>query len=180
MEGNTTSVRVEFGDLPAGEYQFRVDPLDDSGEVSVQPRDIVFRLDAPESVWHALNLTGKHLGHTSVRVSGGRVSPPAAAAAPAAAQQEAEVAVDVVRSNRRLDKIFAYSVATLVSLTYVNMGCTLDLAVIRQSLLRPVGPAIGVITQYAVMPLVSTAHITVPLYLYSAVPPYRCSTAVPQ
>ncbi|KAF0291918.1 Ileal sodium/bile acid cotransporter [Amphibalanus amphitrite] len=162
MEGNTTSVRVEFADLAPGEYQFRVDPLDDSGQVTVEPRDIVFRLDQPEDVWRAFNLTGAHLGYTSVRVSGGRVSPPAAPspagsaspAGPAVPESgEAELAVSVVRSNRRLDKIFAYSVATLVSLTYVNMGCTLDLAVIKQSLLRPVGPAIGVITQYLVMPL---------------------------
>ena len=145
MEGSTTSVRVQFADLPPGEYQYRVEPRDRSGQVDVQPRHIVFRLEEPDSVWRALNLTGRHLGHASVRVSGGR--------------QHAELPVGVVRSNRRLDRIFAYSVATLVSLTYVNMGCTLDLAVIRQTLLRPVGPAIGVITQYAVMPLVSTGSL---------------------
>ncbi|XP_037069295.1 ileal sodium/bile acid cotransporter-like [Pollicipes pollicipes] len=154
MEGNSTAVRVEFADLPPGDYQFRVDPVDASGGVAVAPRDIVFRVDGPDSVWRAFNLTGKYLGHAAVRVSGGRRPADAADPAPAPAPEaEQELPVSVVRSNRRLDKIFAYSVATLVSLTYVNMGCTLDLAVIKQSIVRPIGPAIGVISQYIIMPL---------------------------
>jgi len=167
MEGNTTAVRVEFADLPPGDYQFRVNPVDDSGQVTVEPRDIFLRVDGPESVWRSLNLTGAHLGHTSVRVVAGAISWPTtssnvssssssssnSSSSSAAPPPAASLPVSVVRSNRRLDKIFAYSVATLVALTYVNMGCTLDLAVIKQTLVRPIGPAIGVLAQYLVMPL---------------------------
>ena len=44
-------------------------------------------------------------------------------------------------------KIFGYSVAALISLAYINMGCALDLEVLKTVLRRPVGPAIGFVAQ---------------------------------
>lgn len=40
-------------------------------------------------------------------------------------------------------------------LNTVNMGCGLDLAVVKANLLRPVGPIVGFISQFALMPMVS-------------------------
>jgi len=53
--------------------------------------------------------------------------------------------------------IFGYSVAALISLAYINMGCALDLEVMKKVLRRPVGPAIGFLSQFIFMPLCSFA-----------------------
>lgn len=37
----------------------------------------------------------------------------------------------------------------------VNMGCGLDLNVVKQNILRPVGPIVGFVSQFTFMPLVS-------------------------
>ncbi len=36
----------------------------------------------------------------------------------------------------------------------INMGCALDLAIIKSNLMRPVGPIVGFISQFTLMPLV--------------------------
>ena len=47
--------------------------------------------------------------------------------------------------------------ALLISVAYINMGCAMDLDVVKESLRRPVGPAIGFVCQFLVMPLISFA-----------------------
>ena len=63
--------------------------------------------------------------------------------------------VEVVRKKTIQSKVFSYSVAILVSLAYINMGCALDIDVVKNTLKRPIGPAIGFICQFLVMPLLS-------------------------
>lgn len=63
--------------------------------------------------------------------------------------------VTVVRRVKAISKAFTISVAILVSLNYINMGCALDLGVVTSVLKKPIAPAIGFVSQYAVMPLVS-------------------------
>ena len=63
--------------------------------------------------------------------------------------------VEVVRKKTIQSKVFSYSVAILVSLAYINMGCALDIEVVKNTLKRPIGPAIGFICQFLVMPLLS-------------------------
>jgi sodium/bile acid cotransporter 3/5 len=65
--------------------------------------------------------------------------------------------VTVVREKTVQSKVFAVSVAVLISLAYVNMGCALDLEVIGGALKRPVGPAIGFACQFVLMPLTAYA-----------------------
>jgi sodium/bile acid cotransporter 3/5 len=43
--------------------------------------------------------------------------------------------------------VFGYSVAVLISLAYINMGCALDLQVLKDVIRRPIGPAIGFVSQ---------------------------------
>jgi sodium/bile acid cotransporter 3/5 len=40
-------------------------------------------------------------------------------------------------------------------LNTINMGCALDMAIVKQNILRPVGPIVGFISQFTFMPLVS-------------------------
>lgn len=67
------------------------------------------------------------------------------------------VEVRVQRGERVLDKIFIHVVIGLVVLAYINMGCAIELKVIKQTLLRPVAPVIGLLSQYLFMPLASYA-----------------------
>lgn len=63
--------------------------------------------------------------------------------------------LQVQRGQRVLDKIFIHVVIAMVIVAYINMGCAIDLQVIKQTLRKPVAPAIGLASQYLFMPLVS-------------------------
>lgn len=45
-------------------------------------------------------------------------------------------------------------------LNTINMGCALDMSIVKQNILRPVGPIVGFISQFTFMPLVSDLKIT--------------------
>lgn len=63
--------------------------------------------------------------------------------------------VTVIREDRVIDKVFTASVATLVSILYINFGCAVDWTSFRSILKKPIGPCIGFFTQFGVMPTVS-------------------------
>jgi len=44
--------------------------------------------------------------------------------------------------------------AALAIINTINMGCGLDLGIVKQNFLRPVGPIVGFISQFTFMPLV--------------------------
>jgi len=69
----------------------------------------------------------------------------------------ATLPVSVVRKKTIQSKLFSYSVAILVSLAYINMGCAMDLKVVKETLKKPIGPMIGFICQYIFMPLIAFA-----------------------
>uniref|UniRef100_A0A1A9WDB0 Sodium-bile acid cotransporter n=1 Tax=Glossina brevipalpis TaxID=37001 RepID=A0A1A9WDB0_9MUSC len=61
----------------------------------------------------------------------------------------------IIRQQRIIDYVFTGSVALLVSLLYIIFGAALDLTILRNLLRRPVGPAIGFLSQFLLMPLLS-------------------------
>lgn len=61
----------------------------------------------------------------------------------------------VIRKKRVIDTIFTSSVATLVSILYINFGCALKWGELFRNLKRPIGPGIGFVAQFVFMPLVS-------------------------
>ncbi|XP_065349906.1 ileal sodium/bile acid cotransporter-like [Cloeon dipterum] len=63
--------------------------------------------------------------------------------------------VSVIRTKRLVDKIFIITVPILVSLIYINFGCALNWTVVKNTLKRPIGPAIGFVSQFLFMPLIS-------------------------
>lgn len=65
------------------------------------------------------------------------------------------VPIEVHRQHLFIQKVFVYSVITLVTLNYINMGCALDLDVVKAVLRKPIAPCIGFFSQYAIMPLVA-------------------------
>lgn len=63
--------------------------------------------------------------------------------------------VSVVREKRWVDTLFIITVAALVVVGNVAMGCKIDLNVVYEVLRRPVAPAIGFGCQFIIMPVVS-------------------------
>ncbi|XP_055934870.1 ileal sodium/bile acid cotransporter-like [Argiope bruennichi] len=68
---------------------------------------------------------------------------------------EPRLVVTIIRLDKLINKIFIAFVAIVVSLNNVNMGCALDLGIVKDVLKRPIGPAIGCFCQFVIMPLVS-------------------------
>ena len=66
-----------------------------------------------------------------------------------------DVVVTRSKAKKTASKIFGYSVAALISFAYINMGCALDLEVMKKVLRRPIGPMIGFISQSLFMPICS-------------------------
>lgn len=62
--------------------------------------------------------------------------------------------VTVIREVRVIDTVFTSSVATLVSIIYINFGCALDWGGLKQNLKKPIGPILGLVTQFGLMPTV--------------------------
>ena len=109
--------------------------------------DIGFKRDAND--WNFLfNITGKFLGFTKVKAEIRNSNKVLA---------ESVLNVSIVRKKTIQSKVFSYSVAILVSLAYINMGCAMDLEVVRETIKKPIGPLIGFLCQYLMMPLLSYA-----------------------
>eukprot|EP00092_Neocalanus_flemingeri_P004138 GFUD01004452.1.p1 GENE.GFUD01004452.1~~GFUD01004452.1.p1 ORF type:complete len:492 (-),score=114.28 GFUD01004452.1:414-1889(-) len=104
----------------------------------------------------SVNVTGTFLGFTSIRskveetVKDGNIH---------AQPSEKPLLLTVTRSKAKktASKIFGYSVAALISFAYINFGCALDLNVMKEVLRKPIGPAIGLVSQFIFMPLCSFA-----------------------
>lgn len=97
-------------------------------------------------------VTGKFLGKTSVSIkpkSRSIVNDGSANYLP----------IIVKRKKATISLIFTISVAVLVSLNYINMGCALDSDVVKSVLRRPIAPALGFLSQYLVMPSVRSRSI---------------------
>ena len=65
------------------------------------------------------------------------------------------LSVIVTRNKDVIDHIFIGSVALLVSILYINFGAALDLDIVKNILVRPIGLIIGFIGQFILMPLIS-------------------------
>lgn len=63
--------------------------------------------------------------------------------------------VVITRAQRVIDTVFVASVATLVSILYINFGAALDLKKVKGVLRRPIGPIIAFGCHFLLLPLVS-------------------------
>lgn len=67
----------------------------------------------------------------------------------------------IIREDTALNHIFTGSVATLVSILYINFGAALNWSALKGILKKPIGPAIGFFGQFLIMPVVSNIHISI-------------------
>lgn len=65
-----------------------------------------------------------------------------------------QLPVVVIRRDELIDHLFVASVATLVSILYINFGAAINLQKLRAIVTRPIGPIIGFGSQFILMPLV--------------------------
>lgn len=115
----------------------------------VTTNNVLFNIS--ESNWLeniTFGLTGRFLGHTSVKLR-------ACDAQNKTCVETVPAKVKVLRVKSVLDDIFIGCVSVLLALNYINMGCSLDMGIVKETLRKPKGPAIGLISQYIFMPLVS-------------------------
>ncbi|CAG5108698.1 Similar to SLC10A3: P3 protein (Homo sapiens) [Cotesia congregata] len=70
----------------------------------------------------------------------------------------------VIRPERVIDRLFTGSVIALVCILYINFGCAMDWEVCRETIKRPIGPIIGSICQFILMPLLAfgIGHVLFP------------------
>lgn len=67
-----------------------------------------------------------------------------------------QLSITVILYKTVVQHIFLGSVILLVSLNYVNMGCAIDMHLIKETIKKPIGPVIGLLTQFGAMPTVCT------------------------
>ena len=99
----------------------------------------------------AVNVTGTFLGFSRVAARVAREDQ--GVQEEVGAENDLQLTVTRSKAKKTASKIFGYSVAVLISLAYINFGCALDLGVMKEVLQRPVGPAIGFLSQFLFMPL---------------------------
>lgn len=93
------------------------------------------------------NLTGIFLGRSFVIVQLNGITPPI--------DSDNRLTVIVIREVRIIDTVFTVSVATLVSILYINFGAALDMKKVKASFKRPIGPCLALFCHYLFLPLVS-------------------------
>ncbi|KAK9512177.1 hypothetical protein O3M35_000653 [Rhynocoris fuscipes] len=121
--------------------------------ISVEPDQLQFKKEENSTSWIAeFNVTGKFLGYTSVSLC---EQDKDSVKSEDCLKKSEPLKVSVGRDNRVLDRIFTGSVITLVSIIFINFGCALEFRSLKQAIIRPVGPLIGLICHFLFMPLVS-------------------------
>eukprot|EP00096_Caligus_rogercresseyi_P010279 TRINITY_DN3691_c0_g1_i2.p1 TRINITY_DN3691_c0_g1~~TRINITY_DN3691_c0_g1_i2.p1 ORF type:complete len:465 (-),score=119.95 TRINITY_DN3691_c0_g1_i2:154-1548(-) len=68
---------------------------------------------------------------------------------------EEDMEVKVIVASRLLNNIFVGVITTMVLINTINMGGQLDIEVIKEVFRRPVGPCVGFLCQFVIMPVLS-------------------------
>lgn len=172
MEGESKMVEFQIADMDnykdSGSFEVELTNSNpeiasvDAGQVGnkfmlMDSQDFV-----PNSNWTgSFNLTARFLGYTKVAVKlWGRIKPGVGKKELLAESEPGKVAV--IRAPRAIDKAFIYTVAILVSVAFINMGCLLDLEIVKATLKKPIGPIIGFCCQYLFMPVVIILLLRIP------------------
>jgi len=137
-------------DIDYGVIKIQVDDVNIARDI--KPSEYVLNTMGLNSTnWSSsFNITGNFLGKTSAKVE--LVNKKDAKQN----KQSAEtLPIVVTRKPTAMDRIFTGSVIALVSIIFINFGCALDIASLKQALVKPIGPIIGLLNHYCILPLVS-------------------------
>ncbi|ROT67889.1 ileal sodium/bile acid cotransporter [Penaeus vannamei] len=120
---------------------------DSFGHVKIWPNRFALKEMAGD-LTETFNLTGTFLGFSKLQFL--LVAPDGKLRA-----LSNETDIMVQRADKLHDQIFTVTMIILVGIAYINMGCAIDLEIIKRTLKRPVAPVIGLASQYLFMPLTS-------------------------
>lgn len=126
---------------PATANQYQI--YTENEDIASIEDDYFIKIDSQETFRGSFNITGNFLGKTSIKCRTKE------------RQIDGNLDVIVVRKKRVIDTVFTASVATLVSIIYINFGCALNWSELRDSIKKPIGPSIGFVGQFIVMPILS-------------------------
>ncbi|XP_063975461.1 P3 protein isoform X2 [Diachasmimorpha longicaudata] len=152
---NTTDVEVHVDDTITIPFSLSL-PESYNGVVSIVGKSAdknIATVEVPRGepeghVWNdSIRINGRLLGLTSVELDVVNDDDIVTATE--------RLTVTVIRPERVIDTLFTVSVATLVSILYINFGCAMDWSVCRETLSRPIGPLIGGVCQFLIMPLLA-------------------------
>lgn len=101
---------------------------------------------------HTFNLTGVFLGVDTVYVSLNSIDGYLEIS-------NQSMTVTVLRQETTIDRVFTYSIIALVSILYINFGAALDMAKVKEILVRPIGPLIALVCKFLCMPLVISLFV---------------------
>ena len=65
-----------------------------------------------------------------------------------------EIEILILVKDKTLNQLFTLVMTIMVIINTVNMGGQLDLDVIREVFKKPIGPAVGFVSQFLLIPLV--------------------------
>uniref|UniRef100_T1JMS2 Uncharacterized protein n=1 Tax=Strigamia maritima TaxID=126957 RepID=T1JMS2_STRMM len=68
---------------------------------------------------------------------------------------DAFVKVRITRRERIIDNIFLAGIFIFMTINNINMGCVMDMAIVKEVFRKPIGPIIGFCSQFLFMPLAS-------------------------
>ena len=140
-EDQTISVSFKLNDTLNSRDNYYEFYIDDNSIADVIDNKTFFVDNSADS--RSFELKGKSLGHSWLEVVNKK-----------SGERSERLTISVVRPMSQITKIFTISVAVLVSINYINMGCALDMDVVLSVLKRPIAPTIGFVCQYSFMPLV--------------------------
>lgn len=146
---NVTISNLDENDLIASNYTIRIVSESD---ILYVPKEIPVTKTVDGSWRASFSAEAVFIGKTSIHVetNGKPGSEPA---------QSDKLDVIIIRADRLIDKLFIISVATLVSILYINFGAALDLKKVKHVLRRPVGPIIAFTCHFLFLPLVSDVFV---------------------
>ncbi|GLH03808.1 Uncharacterized protein GBIM_09651, partial [Gryllus bimaculatus] len=153
--GSLNTVSFETYDLTPEEIQYGVVSvqIENAGHDSVEPVDKIYILNTEpmnDHYWSsAFNISANFLGYAKARLKLKSINDDRTL------KTSNALNITVVREEKAIDKAFTWSVATLVSIIYINFGCAIEPDIVKKTLKRPIGPVIGFMSQFVVMPLVS-------------------------
>ncbi|XP_075156486.1 hepatic sodium/bile acid cotransporter-like [Haematobia irritans] len=149
-EVNVVEFSIEDIDPEWGaDYEFHI--LAEDPETVLLSHNIINSKDIKpgQTTWHG-NFTaeGLFIGHSPVYVELRRP------------HQESERALEklhiiVLRKPGTMDFVFQILVGIFVMILYTNFGAVLELDALKQILIKPIGPIIGFVGQFMIMPILS-------------------------
>ena len=79
----------------------------------------------------------------------------------------ASLPLSVIIADRKMNTLFTVIMMAMIIFNTINMGGQLDLQIIKDVFKRPVGPVVGLVSQFLIMPLVKMSNYSFEYVMYN-------------